>query len=379
MYSLILDWLQTRGIDGPASTMAYLACIFIGLVAALVVRKVIRKLLVMFFIKRKSDRAAVLVKNRFFTWLSNLAVPIFLTIVVADIGMHSVFWSRTITVLLVVIVMFLMDSLIRSIGDIYGMYEVSKTVPIRGALQILEIVVFIVGTIVLISIFVDRSPVALLSGLGAMTAIVTIVFKDAILGFVAGIQLTANDLVRVGEVIEIPQRKIGGTVLDISLVTVKVESFDKTIVAVPAYTFISEPFVNRRGIIDSCARRIMRSFNIDANTVRVCDSDMIAKFQTMPLISEYVQVGMTNIGVFREYVTAYLRAREDIRQDLTLMVRQLTAADVGIPFEVFAFTTAVDLVLFEGIQSDIFDHIYAIIPQFGLRLYQRPSGYDAKG
>jgi len=378
MYSLILNWLQARGVDGFASTLAYIACIFIGLVAALVVRKVSRKLLVMIFTKKKSDAAAMLVKNRFFTWLSHLAVPIFLTIVVADIGRHSVFWHRTIAVLLVVIVIFLMDSLIRSIGDIYGMYEVSKTVPIRGALQILEIMVFVVGAIVLVSIFVDRSPVALLSGLGAMTAIVTIVFKDAILGFVAGIQLTANDLVRVGEVIEIPQRNIGGTVLDISLVTVKVESFDKTIVAVPAYTFISEPFVNRRGIIDSGARRIMRSFNIDANTVRVCDSGMVAKFQTMPLISEYVQVGMTNIGIFREYVTAYLRTRQDIRQDLTLMVRQLTAADVGIPFEVFTFTTAVDLVPFEGIQSDIFDHIYAIIPEFGLRLYQRPSGYDVK-
>jgi len=291
-------------------------------------------------------------------------------------------------VLIVVIVMFLLDSLIRSIGDIYSMYEVSKTVPIRGALQILEIAVFIVGAIVLISIFVDRSPIALLSGLGAMTAIVTIVFKDAILGFVAGIQLSANDLVRVGEVIEIPPRGIGGTVLDISLVTVKVESFDKTIVAIPAYTFISEPFVNRRGMIDSGARRIMRSFNIDANTVRVCSADMIAKFQSMPLISDYIQAGMTdagtchtnmtNIGVFREYVTAYLRNRADIRQDLTLMVRQLRAADVGIPFEVFAFATTVDLVPFEEIQSDIFDHIYAVIPEFGLRLYQRASGYDGK-
>jgi len=378
MYSLILDWVQTRGLDEPAHIVAYAASIFVGLLAALIVRKVSRKLLVMFFTRRKGDVSAMLVKNRFFAWLSNLTVPIILSGVAAHVGMHSVFWSRTIAVLIVVIVMFLLDSLIRSIGDIYGMYEVSKTVPIRGALQILEITVFIVGAIVLISIFVDRSPIALLSGLGAMTAIVTIVFKDAILGFVAGIQLSANDLVRVGEVIEIPQRNIGGTVLDISLVTVKVESFDKTIVAIPAYTFISEPFVNRRGMIDSGARRIMRSFNIDANTVRVCNADMIANFQTMPLISDYVQAGMTNIGVFREYVTAYLRSREDIRQDLTLMVRQLTAADVGIPFEVFAFATAVDLVPFEGIQSDIFDHIYAVIPEFGLRLYQRASGYDGK-
>ena len=376
MYSMMVMWLQNWGLDNLASPVAYAACIVVGLVAALVLRKVIRTLLVKFFTRGKSDRAAILVKNKFFAWFSNLAVPIMLSVVVADIGTHRLFWHRTIAVLLVFIVMLLLDSLIRSIGDIYNLYEVSKTVPIRGPLQILEIAVFIVGAIVLISIFVDRSPLALLSGLGAMTAIVTIVFKDAILGFVAGIQITANDLVRVGDMIEMPQRNIGGTVQDISLMTVKVEGFDKTTVAIPAYAFVSEPFVNRRGIVDAGARRIMRSFNIDAGTVQVCDAAMLAQFEQMPLLTGHVPPDTTNIGVFREYLTAYLRSRADIRQDLTLLVRQLTAADVGIPLEVFAFTTAVDLEPFEAIQSDIFDHIYAVLPAFGLRLYQRPSGVD---
>ena len=376
MYSVITAWLQTNGFNNFASPVAYAACIFIGLAAALAARKVLRTVLVKFFARGRGERAAVLTKNKFFAWFTNLSVPIALSIVVADIGMHQVFWHRAVAVLLVIIVMFLMDALIRSIGDIYSLYEVSKTVPIRGPLQILEIMVFIVGAIVLISIFVDRSPLALLSGLGAMTAIVTIVFKDAILGFVAGIQLTANDLVRVGDMIEMPQRDIGGTVQDISLVTVKVEGFDKTIVAIPAYAFVSEPFVNRRGIADAGARRIMRSFNIDAGTVSVCDGDMAERLRAMPLVGDYAQAGMTNISVFRKYLTAYLRSRRDIRQDLTLLVRQLTAADVGIPLEVFAFAAAVDLVPFEAIQSDIFDHIYAVLPAFGLRLYQRPSGFD---
>jgi len=378
MYLFISDWLQTSGVtmlENLAPVAAYAISIAIALVIAVIVRQILRMLLVKFFTRKKGSWASVMVKNKFFTWLANLSVPIFISFATTDIGRHNLFWSRAVAVLLVIIVMFLMDSLIRSIGDIYKSYEVSKTVPLRGVLQVLEIAVFIVGAIILISIFVDRSPTAILGGLGAMTAIVTIVFKDAILGFVAGIQLTANDLVRVGDVIEMPGRNIGGTVQDISLVTVKVEGFDKTIIAIPAYAFISEPFVNRRGIVDSGARRIMRSFHIDANTVCVCDYPMIQELKAIPLISGYAQTGMTNIGIFREYLTAYLGTREDIRQDLTLMVRQLTAAEVGIPFEVFAFTTAVDLVLYENIQSDVFDHIYAIIPAFGLRLYQRPSGY----
>ncbi|MCL2286861.1 MAG: mechanosensitive ion channel family protein [Firmicutes bacterium] len=382
MYTFILERLQASGIailEHVASNIAYGAYIIIGLAVALVVRKISRVLLVKFFTRKGAENATVFVKNRFFMWLSNLSIPIILSIAIADIGRHSVFWTRFVTVLLVVIIMFLMDSIIRSIGDIYSNYEVSKTVPIRGVLQIMEIAVFIVGAIILISIFVDRSPVTLLSGLGAMTAIVTIVFKDAILGFVAGIQLTANDLVRVGDVIEIPQRDIIGVVTDISLVTVKVEGLDKTIVAVPAYALISEPFVNRRGILVTGARRIMRSFGIDANTVRVCDEEMVAEFKKIPLVADHVQVGMTNIGIFREYITAYLRNRSDIDQDLTLLVRHLQAAEVGIPFEVYAFANEVDLVSYEGIQADIFEHIYAIMPEFGLKLYQRPSGYTAEG
>jgi miniconductance mechanosensitive channel len=200
------------------------------------------------------------------------------------------------------------------------------------------------------------------------------VFRDVILGFVAGVQIAANDMVRVGDIIEIPQRDIGGTVLDISLVTVKHEAFDKTTISVPAYTFISEPFVNRRGLIDTGARRILRSFNIDANTVRVCDEELVSRLREIPLVSEFAQAGLTNISIFREYLTAYLRARGDIRQDLTVLVRQLQPAEVGIPFEIFVFTAEVDLIPHENIQSDIFEHIYAALPEFDLKLYQRPSG-----
>jgi len=370
MYSLILTLLETTTPGEIAPTLAYTACIAIAIVAFVILHKIIRRVLERFYTKFTPDRAQALVKNKFFARLANLMLPILLSIVTTDIGRHQIFWSRAIATLLIVIVVFLIDALIRSIGDIYNSYEVAKTVPLRGIFQVLEIVVFVLGGIVLVSIFVDRNPAALLGGMGAMTAIIVIVFKDAILGFIAGIQLTANDMIRVGDTIEMPQRQVLGTVTDLSLITVKIEAHDKTIVSVPAYTLISEPFINRRGMIEVGARRIMRSFLIDANTVRVCDDELLAQIKKTHSCEPNCA---TNIGLLREYITAYLKTRQDIAQDLTLMVRQLQPTDTGIPLEVYAFATATDLVEYEAIQADIFDHIYAIVPQFGLRLYQRAT------
>jgi len=372
MYSLITNLLETAAPIDLAPTIAYAVCIAIALIVFIILRKIIRQILEKFYTKLTPNRAQALVKNKFFARLANLMLPVLLSIITTDIGRHPIFWSRAIATLLIIIVVLLIDALIRSIGDIYSSYEVAKTVPLRGIFQVLEITVFILGGIVLISVFVDRNPVALLGGMGAMTAIIVIVFKDAILGFIAGIQLTANDMIRVGDVIEMPQRQVLGIVTDLSLITIKIEALDKTIVSIPAYTLISEPFINRRGMVVAGVRRIMRSFHIDVNTIRICDNELLTQIKNMPF-TEHVNSGMTNIGIFREYITAYLRMREDIAQDLTLMVRQLQPADTGIPLEVYAFATSTDFVEYEGIQSDIFDHIYSIVPQFGLRLYQRAT------
>jgi len=371
MYTLIQNWLVQTNVADHASSIAYAVSIVIALVVAFLMCGFFRVLLRKLCNGQDESWVAILAGNKVFAWLSNLALPIILSFAVADIGRHHAFWRRTITVLLVIIVMFLIDKVIRSAGEIYRMYEVSKTVPLRGLLQVMEIAVFIVGGIVLVSIFVGTSPAALLGGLGAMTAIVTIVFKDAILGFVAGIQLAANDMVQVGDIIEMPGRDIGGTVLDISLMTVKVEGFDKTILSIPAYAFVSSPFVNRKGLKIAGARRILRSFNIDVSSVCICDEALLSQINEIPLAASFIQSGATNLGLFRNYLTAYLQGRKDIRQDLTLLVRQQAAADVGIPLEIFAFATESDLVPFENVQSDVFDHVYSILPQFGLRLYQR--------
>ena len=372
MYSLILNLLETTTPGNIAPTIAYAACIALALIAFIISSKILRRMMEKSYSKLAPSRVHPLIQNKFFARLANLLLPVLLSVVATDIGQHPIFWNRLVATLLIVIVVLLIDALIRSVGDIYSSYEVSKAVPLRGIFQVLEIVVFILGGIVLVSVFVDRNPAALLGGMGAMTAIIVIIFKDAILGFISGIQLTANDMIRVGDTIEMPQRQVLGTVIDLSLITVKIEAHDKTIVAIPAYTLISEPFINRRSMIAAGARRIMRSFLIDANTVCVCDSALLEQIKKVH-DGNHEPGHATNIGLFREYITAYLKTREDIAQDLTLMVRQLQPADTGIPLEVYAFATATELVDYEKIQSDIFDHIYTIVPQFGLRLYQRAS------
>jgi len=371
--------LEARGVALIAPTLAYIVFIILYMLICLAVRKIISVSLTRFFAKfaaNPSHRfytiASALAKNNFARRLSNIAIPIFISFIVADIGRHSYFGSRAVSAILVITIVLLADSFIRSMGDIFGSYESSKSVPVRGIIQVLEIVVFIVGAIVLVSVLVNRNPAALLGGIGAMTAIVTIVFKDPILGFIAGIQLAANDMVQVGDMIEFPQQGIIGTVLEISLITVKVEALDKTTVSIPAYTFISEPFVNRRSMLDAGVRRISRMLHIDAATVRQCDENMIAQIQALPHVAAFAQVGMTNTAIFRKYVTAYLQNRDDIAQDMTILVRQHShGANTGIPFEVYAFAAATELVAFENIQSDIFDHLYAVVGVFGLGVYQR--------
>jgi len=362
-----------------APFLAYAIYLALGLLLCLIVRKIVGVTLTKFFSKftrRPGHKfytlSIALVKNNFFARLSNLTIPIFLSAIVSDIGWRDGIWGRIVSAIFVVVVVAVTDSFIRSVGDIWGSYGASKSVPVRGIVQVLEIVVFIVGGIVLVSVLIKRNPAALLGGIGAMTAIVTIVFKDPILGFIAGIQLAANDMVQVGDIIEFPSRGIIGEVRDISLLTVKVEALDKTTVSIPAYTFISEPFVNRRSMLEANARRITRSLHIDAAMVRACDEEMIVGLKALPLVSGFAQAGMANTTIFRKYVTAYLQNREDIRQDMTILVRQHShKADAGIPFEVYAFTTATALAPHENTQSEIFDHLYAVVGLFGLRVYQR--------
>jgi miniconductance mechanosensitive channel len=277
--------------------------------------------------------------------------------------------------------------------------KAGQEVPLRGILQGLKLFAAVVALILGISLLIGKSPVILFSGLGAMTAVMLLVFKDPLLGLVAGIQLSANDMLKVGDWLEMPKYGADGEVLDINLTTVKVRNWDKTITSIPSYALIADSFKNWRGITEAGGRRIKRSFNIDVGSVHFLGAEEIERLRALPLLSEYLERKLkeidaynhssdvdarlpldgrrlTNLGTLRAYLTMYLNANEALNQDLTLMVRQLAPAAEGIPLEVYCFTRTTDWVPYEDIQSDIFDHILATIPAFNLRLFQNPTGQD---
>lgn len=270
---------------------------------------------------------------------------------------------------------------------------------IKGYLQVVKIVIYGVGAILVIATLIDRSPLILLSGLGALAAVLMLVFKDTILSLVASVQLNSNDMLRVGDWIEMPQLNADGDVIDIALHTVKVQNWDKTITTIPTWRLINESYKNWRGMQESGGRRIKRSLLIDQTSVRFLAREESERMRRFLLIDDYLAdkaeemaawnaklakagrdpVNMrrsTNIGAFRAYVEKYLRHNPRIHQGMTLLVRQLQPTEMGLPLEIYAFTDTVDWGEYEAIQSDVFDHLLAILPEFGLRLYQQPSGND---
>lgn len=308
--------------------------------------------------------------------------------------------QRIITLLFVVLTILIINALFQVIDDVYRTHELSKKRPIKGPLQILEIILSIVFLTVLLASWIGESPFVLLSGIGAFTAILSIVFKDTLLGFVAGLQLSTNDMIRIGDWIEMPKYDVDGTVTDISLISVKVNNFDNTTTTVPAYALVSDSFKNWREMKNSGARRIKRAVYIDMNSVTFCTEEMLERFASFPYLHAYIAVKreqrkrnvtskkpedsdvysrLTNIGVFRYYLEHYLENNPQILKNATLLVRQLPAENRGLPLEIYCFSVQTDWVLYENIVSDIFDHIYAIAPSFDLRLFQEPTGYDMRG
>ena len=272
--------------------------------------------------------------------------------------------------------------------------------PVRGLVQTVKLIASIGIGILVISLVLGQSPLILISGLGAMTAVLMLVFKDPIMGLVAGIQLSANRMLQIGDWLEMPKYSADGDVTDIGLTTVKVRNFDNTITTLPTSALISDSFKNWRGMSESGGRRIKRSVFIDTTSVHFLSSDEISRLQHSRLLTDYLQQrqqeisqynqehhagdnalnrrSLTNIGTFRAYLQQYLQAHPRIRQDMTIMVRQLAAQQHGIPLEIYCFTNTVAWGEYEAIQADIFDHIYAVATQFDLRLYQAPSGYDMR-
>jgi miniconductance mechanosensitive channel len=287
-------------------------------------------------------------------------------------------------------------------NQIYESYPISRRRPIKGFIQLAKIAVYIFSAIVVIGILIGESPIILLGGLGAMTAVLLLIFKDTILSLVASIQLTGQDLIRPGDWLEMPQFGADGDVIDVALYTVTVQNFDKTIITIPTHRLISDSFRNWRGMRESGGRRIKRSINIDVNSIRVLTDSELKRFKGFALLKDYIatkeadlaaynknlgdagEAGvnlrrLTNVGTFRAYIRSYLRNHPKIRPDMTLLVRQLEPGSEGLPIQVYAFSNDTNWARYEDIQSDIFDHIYSIAPEFGLRIFQKPAGADLAG
>ena len=309
--------------------------------------------------------------------------------------------QRSASTYILLVSVFLVSSVLDFINDVYRTKQISKVRPIKGLLQVVKIIVFIIIAIVTAANLMRESPLILLSGIGALAAVFSFVFKDSILGFIAGIQLTSNDMLRIGDWIEMSRYGADGEVIDITLNTIKVQNFEKTIVTIPAYALVSDSFKNWRGMLDFGGRRIKRSLNIDVDSISFCTPEMLAKFKKINYLAEYIKEKekdiktyneknmtdtahllngrhMTNIGTFRAYIKAYLKNHPDINQDMAQVVRQLPPQDTGLPIEIYAFTTTTDWEKYEGIQADIFEHILSITGEFGLRIFQNPTGFDVK-
>ncbi|WP_420067420.1 mechanosensitive ion channel family protein [Serratia ureilytica] len=279
---------------------------------------------------------------------------------------------------------------------------ISNQLPLRGIFQGLKLVAAILIGIMIVSLLMGKSPLLLLSGLGAMTAVLMLVFKDPILGLVAGIQLSANDMLKIGDWLEMPKYGADGAVTDIGLTTVKVRNWDNTVTTIPTYALISDSFKNWRSMSESGGRRIKRSLNIDTGSVHFLSEEEQRRLQRNPLLHSYLNVKtqelsqhnqeiavdlasplngrrLTNLGTLRAYLEAYLRAHPRIHQNMTLMVRQLAPTPEGLPLEIYAFTNTTVWAEYESIQADIFDHILAVIDEFGLRVHQTPTGNDMRG
>ncbi len=301
---------------------------------------------------------------------------------------------------MILIITFTLTAILGAANAIYETQPRAKQRPIKGFVQLVQLLVWIIGIILFVSALLERSPVLLLSGFGAATAVLMLVFKDTILSLVASVQLNAQDMVHVGDWIEMPQFGADGDVIDVQLHTVKVQNWDKTITTIPTHRLISDSFKNWRGMSESGGRRIKRALYLDASTVHFLTREEIGHARRFALLAEYLagkdselaeynrslssdnadaeinQRRLTNIGTFRAYAYEYLRRHPHINHGMTLLVRQLAPGPEGIPIEIYCFTDTTAWNAYEGIQADIFDHLLAIVPEFGLRLYQHPSGAD---
>ncbi|MFQ5542935.1 MAG: mechanosensitive ion channel family protein [Nitrospiria bacterium] len=386
-------------------SLAMLFLIILSLIADYVTKKLLLSGLRHMIARTETAWDDLLLEHRVFDRLSHLA-PAIILILFTPMALEGYeqlifFITNVLYTYMVIIGMMTIDGLLNGSMAIYRTFNISKEIPIKAFVQVLKIVLYFLGTVFIVSIILNKTPLYLLSGLGALTAIFMLIFKDAILGFVAGIQLTANKMVSPGDWIEMPKYGADGDVIEVALTTVKIQNFDKTVTTIPTYALISESFKNWRSMSESGGRRIKRAIHIDLSSIQFCTEEMLERFTKIQYISNYIdskkrelpehnkrhqvddasQVNgrrMTNIGTLRAYTLAYLKNHPQIHPEMTLLVRQLAPTEHGLPIEIYVFCKDTVWGNYEAIQADIFDHLLSVIPEFDLKVFQGPSGSNLK-
>ena len=406
--SILLDWFRDMGASLANATILrevfwVIVILILAVLSFYITRYFIIKAVHILVVRTKTRWDDILAEKRVFVKLAYLAPAITINFLTSYVLSDFEFLNRIIQIItsiyIIIIILSVVNAVLNAFNEIYNTYEIAKEKPIKGYIQVAKIFAYIIAAVIIITVLIGKNNFGWVAGFGAFSAVLMLVFKDPILGFVGGIQLTANNMVRLGDWIEMPKYGANGTVIDISLTTVKVQNWNKTITTIPTYTLVTDYFKNWRGMDESGGRRIKRSINLDMNSIKFCTGEMLERFKKIEYVSDYVEKTeqvlseynekknidneilvngrrQTNIGVFRAYLKGYLRNHPKINTRMTFLVRQLDPGPEGIPIEVYVFSNDQEWANYEDIQSDIFDHILAVIPEFDLQVFQQPTGRD---
>ena len=371
----------------------------ISLLAFYITEKMILTLLTRMFRKTSTDLDDILANHNVFNRLAYLVPALIFYNFAYAAPQFTVIVQRASMSLMALSGLLVINAFLSALSDMYEKTKYSERMHIKSYIQITKLIVNLLGAVVIVAVLIGKNPAWLLSGLGAMTAVLLLIFKDTILSLVASIQISSNDLFKVGDWIEAPQFGADGDVIDIALHAVKIQNWDKTISIIPTHKLIDSAFRNWRGMSESGGRRIKRSLFIDMNSIQLCTEELLEKFTHFELLKDYIEQKtkevadhntsnsinaaelingrrLTNVGTFRAYIEAYLRNNSKIHPEMTFLIRQLEPTSRGLPIQIYVFTNDTDWVRYEGIQADIFDHLLAIIPEFRLKVFQSPTGKD---
>lgn len=381
---------------GLAETTATLSLVLISIAIFFLVKFVLKKTIYKIIQQSTTQFDDLLIKNkvigRVCLLIPALLVGALLPDVLPDYPETADSLLKVVRVFEIIIYTMILTSIVTTLEDIYNTHEMAKLKPLTGLVQVIKIVLYVVACLIIIAYLLDTKLSTILISLGTMSAVLMLVFQDTIKGFVGSIQLSANDMLRIGDWIAVGTAD--GNVLEINLTTVKVQNWDNTITTIPTYSLVSSPFTNWRGMSESGGRRIARTINIDVNTIRYCTPEMLEKYKHYSLIKDYLTQKeedileynkanridtseimngrqQTNLGVFRAYIKAYLNNNPKLNHNLTMMVRQMQPTEFGVPLQIYAFSSDKQWIHYEEIQSDIFDHIISAAPMFDLKIYQK--------